>query len=77
MLKITTKKRRTKEEIETEKQKMEEEKELVRTFKAIVPQLETKGIRLASVPELVAQNEQFVHYLQSKGAFDAQGKLIS
>jgi len=45
-------------------------------YKSVAPHLDSKGVRLENIPDLIDQNEQFVHYLQSKGAFDSNGKLI-
>jgi len=76
LLKNSTKKRRPKEEIAEQKREDEEEKMMISELKEIKPILHSKGVKLDSIPNLLDQNAELVHYLQSKGSFDQNGKLI-
>lgn len=75
IMKSSFRPRRTKEEIEKQRQDQEEEKKEINSLRESYSFLESKGIRAERVPEIVTQNEKLIHYLQEKNLLDENGSL--
>jgi hypothetical protein len=75
ILKTTTKRRRTKEEIEAARGHDNEEKKHMATLMQTESLLGSKRIRIETVPSLMQQHEELTQLLKSKNLLGEDGQL--
>jgi uncharacterized membrane protein YgaE (UPF0421/DUF939 family) len=74
ILKASSKRRKTKEEIEAIRRNNEEEKMHIDTLKEAETILKSKNIKFTDIPQITQQNFEMLNYMRSKGIIDDSGQ---